>query len=234
MITAAICDDEKVFVDKLVLLLEEYTLQHGIDIKIKKYYDVDSLLEEVNDNYQIIFLDVKLGAMNGIEVARELRKRRIDSVIIYISAYIEMAPMGYEVNALRYILKNDLERVLNYTLDDAFKEVSQKNRCYEIKTQGKSEFIELEKIMYFTSFKRYVEIYTEDKVYKQYRKISDLELELETRGFIRTHKSYLVNMQYIEFFKNREICLKNGTALPCSKTDYQKLKQKYILWKGKN
>lgn len=234
MITVAVCDDEEVFVDKIIALLEKYNLHHGIDMTIKKYYDVDSLLEQVNEKYQIIFLDVKLGATNGIEVARELRKRKIDSIIIYISAYIEMAPMGYEVNAFRYILKNDLERVFHYTLDDALKEVFQKNRCYEIRTQGKSEFIEMKDIVYFTSFKRYVEIHTEDKVYKQYRKISDLEAELGTRGFLRTHKSYLVNMQYIAFFKNREIHLKNGMILPCSKTDYQELKKKYILWKGKN
>lgn len=232
MIKVVICDDEKGFVDKLEALLEQYIHEHDIRMEVKKYYDADSFLKQVDGNNHIIFLDINLGKMDGIEIAKELRKRKINSIIIYISAYIEMAPMGYEVKAFRYILKNDLERVWEYTMADAMKEIVRRNRNYEIKTQGKSESIKIDEIIYFASFKRYVEIYTKNSTYKQYRRMVDLGLELEEKGFIRIHKSYLVNMRYIKCLKNREVYLKNGSVLPCSKPEYQKLKQKYILWKG--
>lgn len=228
----AICDDEQIFLDKVKGLLEQYSVKHQIPMEIHAFNTADEFLEEISNEYDLILLDVRLDQANGIEVAKELRSRKIDSMIIYISAYLEMAPRGYEVQAFRYILKSDLDQVLEYTLNDAMVEFRRRRKEYEIKTQGQTECIPLADILYFASFKRYVEIYTVDRIYKQYRKMYELEQELEAQGFLRIHKSYLVNMKYISYIKNREIYLKDGTVLPCSKTEYQNIKNRYILWEG--
>lgn len=228
----AICDDEQIFLDKIRRLLEKYSQEHQVPMEISTYNEADNLLKEINNEYELILLDVRLDQANGIDVAKELRARKIDSMIIYISAYLEMAPRGYEVQAFRYILKSDLEQVLEYTLNDAMAELRRRRKEYEIRTQGQTECIPLTEILYFASYKRYVEIYTIRKTYKQYRKMYELEQELSEQGFLRIHKSYLVNMRYISYIKNREIYLKDGTALPCSKGEYQNIKQRYILWEG--
>ena len=228
----AICDDEQIFLDKLKELLEKYSVTHQIQMEIEEYNTAEQFLKEISNEYDLILLDVRLDQANGIDVAKELRARKIDSMIIYISAYLEMAPRGYEVQAFRYILKNDLDQVLEYTMNDALAELRRRRKEYEIKTQGQTECIPLANILYFASFKRYVEIYTADRTYKQYRKMYELEQELEEQGFLRIHKSYLVNMRYISYIKNREIYLKDGTVLPCSKKEYQNIKNRYILWEG--
>lgn len=232
MIKVAICDDEKEFADKLEKKITEYAEKQQIDISIEKYYDAESLLRNQLELYQILFLDVKLGKDNGIEIGRMIRKRSINSIIIYISSYIEMAPMGYEVKAFRYIVKNDLEQVFPYTLRDALEELKKRNKTYEIKNQGKTEKILLSHILYFESFKRYVTIYTQKGDYQQYRKLSDLEEELKEAGFSRIHKSYLVNMAHITCIQNGEVHLDNGKILKCSKTNYQEIIKRYILWEG--
>ncbi len=228
----AICDDERIFLDKIKVLLEKYSVTHQIQMEIEEYNTAEQFLKEISNEYDLILLDVRLDQANGIDVAKELRARKIDSMIIYISAYLEMAPRGYEVQAFRYILKNDLDQVLEYTLNDAMTELRRRRREYEIKTQGKTECIPLSEILYFASYKRYVEIYTLGKTYKQYRKMYELEQELSDQGFLRIHKSYLVNMRHISYIKNRELYLKDGTVLPCSKAEYQNIKQRYILWEG--
>lgn len=232
MIKVAICDDEKEFADKLETKISEHAKREQIEIVIEKYYDAESLLDSPLETYQILFLDVKIGKDNGIEVGRELRKRSINSIIIYISSYIEMAPMGYEVKAFRYIVKNDLEQVFQYTLKDALEELKKRNKIYEIKSQGKTEKILLAHILYFESFKRYVVIHTVKGDYQQYRKISDLEEELKEMGFSRIYKSYLVNMAHISYIKNGEAYLNNGESLKCSKMNYQDIVRRYILWEG--
>ena len=232
MIKVAICDDEKEFADKLETKISEYAKREQIEIVGEKHYNAESLLDSPLETYQILFLDVKIGKDNGIEVGRELRKRSINSIIIYISSYIEMAPMGYEVKAFRYIIKNDLEQVFQYTLKDALEELKKRNKIYEIKSQGKTEKILLAHILYFESFKRYVVIHTVKGDYQQYRKISDLEEELKEMGFSRIYKSYLVNMAHISYIKNGEAYLNNGKRLQCSKTNYQDIVRRYILWEG--
>lgn len=228
----AICDDEQIFLDKIQELLERYSFVHQVAMELDTYHTADELLKEVDGEYELILLDVRLDQANGIDVAKELRARKIQSLIIYISAYLEMAPRGYEVQAFRYILKKDLDQVLEYTLNDAMEELRRRRKEYEIKTQGQTACIPLADILYFASYKRYVEIYTESRTYKQYRKMYELEQELTEQGFLRIHKSYLVNMRYISYIRNREIYLKDGTKLPCSKAEYQNIKRRYILWEG--
>lgn len=233
MINIAICDDDRLFVDRISSLVEGYMSRNGIEIVLNKFYDADSFLQSNVSEYQVMLLDIDLGNKNGIEVARELRNESNNAIIVYISAYIEMAPRGYEVNAFRYLLKNDLDKILDYTLGDVIKELESRNKVYEITAKGKSESIYLADIRYFESFKRYVNIHVGNTEYKQYRKISELETELGERGFLRIHKSFLVNMEYIERFRNKAAELRDGTVLPCSKTEYKNIVSRYVIWKGR-
>ena len=80
----------------------------------------------------MILLDMNMQEKNGIEVAKELRSQKIETPIIYISAYIEMAPYGYVVNAFRYLLKNDLEETFCFAMDDVMKELKHHLETIEV------------------------------------------------------------------------------------------------------
>lgn len=234
MIKVAICDDDKIFADHLEEWLKQFFDENKISAVVDTFYDASYFLKSEVETYDLMLLDIQLGEKNGIEVARELRKRQITALIIYISAYIEMAPMGYEVNAFRYVLKKDLKKLLPYTLQDAVKEWRRRNKTYEIKTQGKIETVCLADIIFFESFKRFVIIHMKERVCKQYRKMSDLEAELNDKGFFRIHKSYLINLEHISKIQQGTVYLDEETTLKCSKENYQELVHKYVLWEGKN
>ena len=233
MIRIAICDDDRRFAESLAARVDAFLTQNQVEAAIRVFYDAESFLASEVGEYQVMLLDMDLGSRNGIEVARELRNAQIGALIVYISAYIEMAPRGYEVNAFRYLLKHDLEELLEDTLGDVLRELENRNQVYEVTAKGRSESVYLADIRYFESFKRYVVIHTETEEYKQYRKISDLEAELGERGFLRVHKSFLVNMEKITCFQNKEVRLDDGTHLPCSRTAYKQILSRYMLWKGR-
>lgn len=203
-----------------------------IRVKVDIFYDAKSLLKSSSNLYQLLFLDVQLGETNGIDVARELRKQQVEALIIYVSAYIEMAPMGYEVKAFRYILKRDIKQVLPYTIMEAIAELKKNEQMYEIKTQRKIIRVPVKDILYIESYKRYVVIHTLTGDYEQYKKIGDLEEELEEFGFCRVYKSYLVNINHIVCFEANEVIMDNGVKLRCGETYHQKAIQQYVLWKG--
>jgi two-component system response regulator LytT len=106
--------------------------------------------------YDLILLDMNMQEKNGIEVAKELRSQKIETPIIYISAYIEMAPYGYVVNAFRYLLKNDLEETFCFAMDDVMKELKHHLETIEVRTENVQIELRLSDIVFVESYKRYV------------------------------------------------------------------------------
>ena len=153
--------------------------------------------------YGLIFLDMNMVEKNGVEVAKELRGQGIDTPIIYISAHIEMAPYGYVVNAFRYLLKQALEQTFYLAMNDVMRELKLHMETIEVRTENVQIELRLSDIVYVESYKRYLLIHTKKDEYKQYGKISDMEKMLCEKGFLRSHKSYLVNLEHVIKIKNR-------------------------------
>lgn len=229
----AVCDDETWFADHLKLKIETLANEYEWLVQVDAYDQVDDFIKSDIRQYQILFLDVRMGSQNGIQIAKELRRQQIRAILIYVSAYIEMAPQGYEVHAFRYLLKQDLERSLPYTLREVMEESAYRRKTYEIHAQGRTELIPLKDIIYIESFKRIAVFHTKKRCSKEYKKLSDLEEELKGANFIRIHKNYLVNLDHIAYIEKGEIHMDNDESLRCSKEKYEEIIQEYVLWKGK-
>ena len=100
MVRILICDDDAIFAAHLKQLLERYTAELGISCRITVLHDPERISDTMLQGCEIAFLDIDMpGRMSGIEVARNLRQMRRDSVIVFVTNYIEYAPEGYEVQA---------------------------------------------------------------------------------------------------------------------------------------
>ena len=181
----------------------------------------------------MILLDMNMQEKNGIEVAKELRSQKIETPIIYISAYIEMAPYGYVVNAFRYLLKNDLEETFCFAMDDVMKELKHHLETIEVRTENVQIELRLSDIVFVESYKRYVLIHTKKDEYKQYGKISDMEKMLCQKEFLRVHKSYLVNMEHIVYATGTAVFLSSGHQLPISRRKRQEFNQNFNAYLGR-
>lgn len=239
MLSILICDDDVGMIAKMRTVTESVLKKTGRKAKIYTFTDVASISEQILSICDIALLDIDFdrSCYNGMDVARRIRSLRSDTVIIFVTNFIEYAPEGYEVQAFRYVLKRDLQTDLNTILPLALKQLNQETLPIQI--NGEIIKILLDDILYLEVQQHNVTVVTRNlssehkpKEYSFYATLTDLEERLEPFGFLRIHKSYLVNMKHLKKFQCREATLDNGMSLRVGEKSYAENKQKFLLWKG--
>lgn len=233
-----LCDDDIDFLQMLAKSVDLELKNLQIPARIMDFSNPDDLIDPVISTCDIALLDIDFAGKknNGIDLGRKIRSLRSDAVIIFVTNYIEYAPEGYEILAFRYIMKKDVSMKLPECLSSAIKQFAEHRDQLQIRINGEIIDIPLNTIAYIESELRMVSIYLSDrktqKQYKCYASISDLEEQLKEKGFLRIHKSYLVNMRYIKKYQCHELEMADGHLLPVSAKNYAEQKKKYLIWKG--
>lgn len=230
-----VCDDDRDTLRRLCNLTQAALNRMGIPFNVQGFSEIDMLSPDTLSCCDIALLDVDLGAApyNGLDIARKLRQVREDAIIIFVTNFIEYAPEGYEVQAFRYLLKKDAPNKLPGYLQEAIQKLYSARQTLAIRQNGEITEVALESIYYIESFRREVCVHTrEAKQYRYYAQITVLEEQLAPFGFLRIHKSYLVNMNYLKKYQHNEAVLHNGTTLPVSQSRYKDQKKKYLFWRG--
>lgn len=230
-----ICDDDDLMLKKLSLLIKnspENKCYSNKIIEITNPTDVN-----IADEYDVAFLDIDMPQMSGIDLARKIHEQWPNTVIIFITNYVQYAPDGYEVGAFRYLMKNQItEKLIDY-LDLAIKERTKRLRVITIQINGERINVPVLNILYMESSARIITMHLIENVrpmYQFYGNMSDLAQKFEILGFLRVHKSYLVNMKYIEIFQCKRLEIKGGILIPSSERKYSELKQRYLTWEAEN
>ena len=180
-----------------------------------------------------MFLDINMEELDGLKTAERIRACYRDTYIVFVTAFMDYALEGYKVNAVRYLMKDNLEGAL----EECMKAILQKMQIAQVTFT----FLEGEQRLY-TDCILYVESrghksifhYMEAgrEVYQIYSKLDELEKQLEGHCFLRTHKSYLVNMKHIRKVSNYTVFLDTGDALPVPRPRFQKIKEAFVDYKG--
>lgn len=239
MLRIAICDDEKYFRKRMEQIVSEYMNIRNYDYAIKCFESGESFLESGSQSfeYDIVFLDVNMKEMDGIETARAIRKLSPDIYIIFVTAYITYALEGYKVSAIRYLLKEDdnLERSMQECFDTIIEKMNYKEiRCTFEFQNGKMNLL-VDKILYVESRLHKVIFFVMDNgvvEYYMYDKLDAIEEMLGGFGFYRIHQSFLVNMKYVKNIERFKLILLNGMELSISKKYYKDIEMRYIKSKG--
>ena len=241
MISVLICDNDLDFLGKVCKLVESFFHTKNIKFKLHAYSDAQNISQQIFKSIDIALLDIDFEneSYNGLDIARSLRAHRKDSVIIFVTNYIEYAPEGYEVQAFRYVLKRQCDSDLEKYLSLALSQLKVARDTIKFQINGEIIDVPLADILYLEVSQHNVTLFMKTdqrskpvKTYSFYASLTDLETELSNRGFLRIHKSYLVNMRHISKFQCREVMLDNGVALRASEKNYAGNKKKYLLWKG--
>lgn len=230
----AICDDESSCNDKLLLLIKEYFSKKMLDTECFVFCDPIQFMESELIQYDLVFLDANMGEISGIDVAKALREVNQSAILVYISAYVEYAPMGYGVNAFRYLMKNSLEFIFDDCMDEMMHKFHQmKKQINLVTTQGINN-INVSNLQYIESFRHLLIFHMtngEQLESKQYTLLECSEV-LKAHHFLRIHKSYLVNPEHIQSIKNKRATLHNGIVLNCGKKAYQITLHTFLIWRG--
>lgn len=231
----AVCDDEKFYREKVQKLLEHYLSGHEINYTIQLFSSGEEFLQE-NENkvkFDIVFMDINMSRMDGIRTALQMRSVHSHTYIVLITAFIQYALEGYKVDAVRYIMKDTLDSALDECMDTILKKM-QLSRINFSFLEGE-KWLYTDNIFYVESQRhKAVFFYLDDKMenYHIYEKLDVIEERLSGYGFLRIHKSYLVNMKHICRISNYTAYLDNGEELSVPRLKYQAVKEEFVAFKG--
>lgn len=218
----AVCDDEELFRIEFKSVLDK--------VLINAEYDIDtfsggsSLYEAFLKNpFDLVFLDIEMLGIDGITLAKRLRAVSENVQIVFLTSHIEYALEGYEVNALRYLVKpvdmNKLSEVLKYIQDK-----KNNSRQIMIKQEGEDIVIDISDIIYMESMDKNVRIVTSKSEYITRYNISDYEEELKNSGFLRIHRGYLISLSKVKKIVKNDVVMDGDISLPVSRSNIKTLK----------
>lgn len=227
----AICDDEK-------------NIRELIGDKVVKQYPVAEIVffssgEELllaDKNIDILFLDIQMSGKNGMDTARELRKKDKDVILIFVTAVEEYVFQAFDVGAFHYILKPIDDAKFIGVLHKAVDELGSKSRNVNeeeeryllINSGGVHTKVIFDDIVYAEVFNRKIVIHKLDDTIEYYGKMSDLE-SLAGDSFFRPHRAYLINFKYVEKYDASTVYLENGSVL-MAKQNYPEFVKRYMKY----
>lgn len=214
MIQIAICDEDTNFTGELEKLLFHTASINAVKLEIDVFFDgntLDSCIKQ-GTRYDLIYLDVNLKGLNGIDLAQHIRKIDTAVLLIYISASEKSLKKLFEVETFRFLSKPlDYHLFTKYFLE-ACQRISQHNVYYQFHYKKEIHKVPLKEIHYFESHNRIIYIHTDNGSVEQfYGRLQQVEQEL-SKGytqFLRIHQSYLVNYEYIYKMNFASVILKN-------------------------
>ncbi len=212
----AICDDDRDAIEKLANTIKKYSENRQIDITVNKYYDGKSLIS-ASAGADMIFLDIEMEPVNGIETAATLRIYNATVPIVYITNYPDYWQRAYKVHAFDYIIKPFEEKSVFRAIDDYFTAAKDNQAKKILLTTERGIVVQNKNEICYFIFKQ-KNILTCNTVYKEYivkDNLSNIIKTLDSDDFYRTHKSCVVNLKYVNSMnKNNGIIMNDGTWLP--------------------
>ena len=232
MIKVAICDDEQ----QMTTQIEELVIRAGIKRGVRVYTDIffsaGSLMDYIRqgNEYDIIYLDIEMPQMDGIEFAKKLREMNSEAVLVYISAHTEYAIQLFDVDTFRFLQKPVDEDEFGKVFHQACDRIISGGKFFSYSYQKRICRVRLTSILYFESKGRTIQIVTTHGRESFYGKLDQVEEKLsgETIRFLRIHKSFLVNLEQVEALSHSKVRLTNGEELRISE-ERQKLIQRQYL-----
>ena len=219
MIRIAMCDDETMFLQTYQKKVSELFQEHNVDCKIDTYTDTVRFLEHCEKtSYDLIFLDIDMPGLDGIETAKALRKSDKKVKIIYITNYGGFAGYAFGVHAFGYLLKPVKEPDIKRQLKEAreYMEKESERPMAELFTKAGRIRIAVEDIYYFEYTSRMLQVHTREGVYEQQEKISECLEKMRPYGFAMPHKSFVVNLDQVRGIRGYDITLMDGSIVPLS------------------
>jgi len=224
----AICDDNQADTDYLTTLVKDWAEVSMHMAVIETFASAEAFLYhyEENKDYDILLLDIEMGKMNGVELARKIRAGNREVQIIFITGYDDYIADGYDVEALHYILKPVHAEKLSKVLDRACEKLKKNEEVLLLDLPDGMVRIPLYEIRYIEVRSNYVTIHGAEEISVK-ATLSSMEQKLND-SFFRVGRSFIVNMHYIRKITKKEVILEGGISVPISRGFYEPLNRAFI------
>lgn len=237
MLNIAICDDFIEITNQLEDFLLELSKKHSTEVEIDIYYSGEELLKALyNDSlYDIIFLDIELDLLDGIQVGKKIREEFENEYtkIAYISAKESYAMELFQIRPIDFLVKPLVIEKVESVFLTALKLIEKTNRYFIYKTGQYSNKVQIKDILYFESDNRIINIITTKETPTFYGILDEISEQVADFDFLRIHKSYLINYEHIMTFQYDQVVMSNGKILPISQTNRKDIRKQILLLENK-
>lgn len=220
----AICDDDAQQRAYLQDMVTEWSKRNRHLTEIKQYADAKSFLfdyEEEKD-FDVLLLDIEMPQINGIQLAKEIRKENTTVQIVFITGYYEYFSDGFDVSALHYLMKPATAEKVCPVLDKAVNNLSYRQRAILLATADGSIKVSLADILYLEAENVYVIVHTTQGNYRTRAALAKMAQELDDT-FFKVHRSFIVGLKYIKKITRTDITMINGETVPISRGLYDQV-----------
>lgn len=225
----AICEDDSKDMKQLKDLVDLYLHQHKLSCKVDCYANGNELLQNAPLNhYQLILLDIYLTDVNGVDLARQLLSDT-NASICFCSSCPDFAVDAFQLNSIHYILKpakyEDIQQI--------FKRCEERSTIFpsqqlSFRVNQQEISVPQHMVTYVEKFDKVAIVHTNTAEFKTYQSLSVFESQLDSRTFIRPHRSYIVNMNFIDQMNTDTILLKNGQSITLSRKNRNYIRNTYF------
>lgn len=233
MVWIAVCDDAVRECSKIAETIRGILEEMNVPCTIRQFYGGQELLRS-SESFDMIFLDIIMEGLDGMRTARIIRKKAYDRPLVFLSASREYVFDAYDVEAFQYLLKPIDEEKLKRVLQRAVGRMEEKSQEFIVVSRDRQKKkLLLDDIFYFEIRGRVVEAHRTDGVFCFYEQIGLLERELQGKGFFRCHKSYLVNLTYVDGYNRQELIMDNGERIAIAKRRYEAFCGEFLTYMRK-
>ena len=229
----AICDDEKVALELLSSSLRGALRTRNVDASIETFSRPrDLLLRMQAISFDLLFLDIEMPGMTGLELAQRLRREGNLIDIIYISNREDLVFDALRTNPRGFIRKNRLIQDVSGVIDTymAYEKANEQPKTLIVRERDQVMYLAIDKLQYIegSGNKQMAHIVGKDAPMELHKSMQELEEELTSQGFLRIHKGYLLNYRFIRRIGDNEVSLTSGEMLPISRRKYQEIRDAYM------
>ncbi len=233
MMRIALCDDEQKILDEVSQYINQYAERKNIQsFEVFSFDSARALKNALDDekSFDIFVLDVYIGEEMGTALAKEIRKRGIESPIVFLTTSVEHAPQGYETGTLRYLIKPLDPKKFYEALDAAFLQVEKvSERLVKLKTENGIESIKANLIMYSEAHDHYQYVVLRDnRKIKVRTTVTDLLSTLmRNGGFVRVGSAYIVNLRNVKNVSTHKVDLYHDMSVPIPRGKHTEIKKAF-------
>lgn len=231
-ISVAICDDLEAERVSLARMVQSYARAHSCSVRLRLFSSGESLLDALQggEPIHLLFLDIYMPGLSGMETARRIRAAGCRLSIIFATTSQDHGMESFEVRASDYLVKPFQEEDVSACLDWYFSHIPEHLRALSVYSEGEWQQIPLSSIRYIDVYDHQSRIHTPRSVITARRGLDDLESAIDSRDFLRCHRSFLVNLNHVEGVQGNDFRMEDQTLVPISTASAARVRRQFIDW----
>ena len=225
----AVIDDQPADRDYIAALVTRWAKERDQAVVTVPFPSSESFLFAYSEDrdFDILLLDIEMGAINGVELAKTVRAENDAVQMVFITGFPDFIAEGYEVSALHYLMKPVDRDKLFSVLDRAAANLEKAERRLRVTFERRTDYVPFSKILYLEAQKQYVRIVTEGEEYRMKASLAETAAQLD-EFFFSCQRSFIVNLRHVARILPDRVVLKNGAEVPISRGMAEKIGREII------